>query len=54
MLVSSQNTVVVVSGEPARVDFFACKGLDINEGFKVLSGAVGVIHSEWSGSSEFD
>ncbi|EKM58052.1 uncharacterized protein PHACADRAFT_90797 [Phanerochaete carnosa HHB-10118-sp] len=35
-----QNTVVVVSQEYARADFFACKGLDIHEGFKVLSGAI--------------
>lgn len=35
-----QNTVIAVSGEPGRKDFFSCKGLDINEGFKVLSGAV--------------
>ncbi|KAJ3540854.1 hypothetical protein NM688_g6168 [Phlebia brevispora] len=35
-----QNTVVVVSGESGRNDFFSCRGLDINEGFKVLSGAI--------------
>lgn len=35
-----RNRVVVVSGELARKDFFSCKGLDINEGFKVLSGAL--------------
>lgn len=35
-----QNTVIAVSGEPARRDFFTCKGFDLNEGFKVLSGAV--------------
>ncbi|KAI0090130.1 cytochrome P450 [Irpex rosettiformis] len=35
-----QNTVIAVSGELCRKDFFVCKGLDINEGFKVLSGAI--------------
>ncbi|KIP12107.1 hypothetical protein PHLGIDRAFT_82290 [Phlebiopsis gigantea 11061_1 CR5-6] len=35
-----RNTVVVVSGERARAEFFSSKGLDINEGFKVLSGAI--------------
>ncbi|KAI0346145.1 cytochrome P450 [Trametopsis cervina] len=35
-----RNTVIAVSGEPGRSDFFSCKGLDINEGFKVLSGAI--------------
>nr|BAL05100.1 cytochrome P450 [Phanerodontia chrysosporium] len=35
-----QHTVVVVSQEHARADFFACRGLDIHEGFKVLSGAI--------------
>lgn len=39
----SQNTVIAVSGEPGRRDFFTSKGLDINEGFKVLSGAVSTI-----------
>ncbi|GJE96552.1 cytochrome P450 [Phanerochaete sordida] len=35
-----QHTVVVLSREHARADFFACRGLDIHEGFKVLSGAI--------------
>jgi len=35
-----QNTVVVVSGETARQTFFTAKGLDLTEGFKILSGAV--------------
>jgi sterol 14-demethylase len=35
-----QNTVVVVSGESARQAFFTAKGLDLTEGFKILSGAV--------------
>ncbi|KAJ3491312.1 hypothetical protein NLI96_g817 [Meripilus lineatus] len=41
------NTVIAVSGEPARRDFFTCKGFDLNEGFKVLSGAarrISIIH----------
>lgn len=36
----TQNTVVVVSGESARQAFFTARGLDLTEGFKILSGAV--------------
>ena len=39
-----QNTVIVVSGESARQKFFTARGLDLNEGFKMLSGAVSLIH----------
>ncbi|KAI0687675.1 cytochrome P450 [Cytidiella melzeri] len=35
-----QNTVIAVSGERGRRDFFCSKSLDINEGFKILSGAI--------------
>lgn len=35
-----QNKVIVVSGESARQAFFTAKGLDLTEGFKILSGAV--------------
>lgn len=35
-----QNTVVVVSGESGRHGYFTAKGLDLTEGFKILSGAV--------------
>ena len=35
-----QNTVVVVSGESVRHGYFTAKGLDLTEGFKILSGAV--------------
>jgi hypothetical protein len=35
-----QNTVVVVSGAGGRQAFFSAKGLDLTEGFKILSGAV--------------
>ncbi|KAI0918650.1 hypothetical protein AcV5_002581 [Taiwanofungus camphoratus] len=35
-----RNTVIVMSGEPARRDFFLSKSLDLNAGFKVLSGAI--------------
>lgn len=35
-----QNTVIVVSGESGRQVFFSAKGLDLTEGFKILSGAV--------------
>ncbi|OBZ67988.1 Lanosterol 14-alpha demethylase [Grifola frondosa] len=34
------NTVVVLSGESARRDFFQSKQLDLNAGFKFLSGAI--------------
>ena len=30
----------MVSGESARETFFTAKGLDLTEGFKILSGAV--------------
>lgn len=35
-----QNKVIVVSGESARQAVFNAKGLDLTEGFKILSGAV--------------
>jgi hypothetical protein len=35
-----QNTVMVVSGESGRQAFFSAKGLNLTEGFKILSGAV--------------
>ncbi|KAI0052139.1 cytochrome P450 [Auriscalpium vulgare] len=35
-----RNNVVVVSGEQGRKDFFNAKGLDLQEGFRVLSGAL--------------
>ncbi|KIP12131.1 hypothetical protein PHLGIDRAFT_62450 [Phlebiopsis gigantea 11061_1 CR5-6] len=35
-----RDTVIVVSGERARTEFLTSKYLDINEGFKVLSGAI--------------
>ncbi|KAI0078353.1 cytochrome P450 [Panus rudis PR-1116 ss-1] len=33
-------TVIAVSGDVGRREFFTSKGLDINEGFKFLSGAI--------------
>ena len=41
---SLQHTVIVVSGENARQKFFTTKGLDLTEGFKILSGAVSIIY----------
>lgn len=38
-----QNQVIVVSGERARETFFAARGLDLEQGFKILSGAVGIV-----------
>ncbi|KZT25713.1 cytochrome P450 [Neolentinus lepideus HHB14362 ss-1] len=35
-----RHTVVAVSGEAGRKVFLTSKGLDLNEGFKVLSGAI--------------
>ncbi|KAL9710334.1 hypothetical protein Ac2012v2_006633 [Leucoagaricus gongylophorus] len=35
-----RNTVIVVSGESGRQVFFSAKGLDLTEGFKILSGAI--------------
>ncbi|OCH86812.1 cytochrome P450 [Obba rivulosa] len=35
-----RNTVVVLSGESARREFFQAAGLDLTAGFKVLSGAI--------------
>ncbi|KAF9445805.1 cytochrome P450 [Macrolepiota fuliginosa MF-IS2] len=35
-----RNTVMVVSGESGRQAFFSAKGLDLTEGFKILSGAI--------------
>ncbi|KAI0298707.1 cytochrome P450 [Multifurca ochricompacta] len=39
-----RNNVVVISGEQGRKDFFNAKGLDLQEGFRVLSGALPLIH----------
>ncbi|KAI0252466.1 cytochrome P450 [Lactifluus subvellereus] len=39
-----QNNVVVVSGERGRRDFFSAKGLDLQEGFRILTGALPLIH----------
>ncbi|KAH9057069.1 cytochrome P450 [Lactarius deliciosus] len=44
-----RNNVVVVSGEQGRRDFFNAKGLDLQEGFAVLSGAVPIIHGVTTG-----
>ncbi|KJA23068.1 hypothetical protein HYPSUDRAFT_138141 [Hypholoma sublateritium FD-334 SS-4] len=38
-----KNTVIVVSGESARETFFTAKGLDLTEGFKILSGAIPMV-----------
>lgn len=38
-----QNNVVVVSGERGRRDFFSAKGLDLQEGFRILTGAVSIL-----------
>ncbi|KAF9467869.1 cytochrome P450 [Collybia nuda] len=38
-----RNTVVVVSGESARQAFFTARGLDLTEGFKILSGAIPMV-----------
>ncbi|THV04687.1 cytochrome P450, partial [Dendrothele bispora CBS 962.96] len=38
-----RNTVIVVSGKSARQSFFATKGLDLTEGFKMLSGAIPMV-----------
>ncbi|KAI0035483.1 cytochrome P450 [Vararia minispora EC-137] len=35
-----RNHVIVISGEQARGDFLNAKGLDLQEGFRVLSGAL--------------
>ncbi|KAF8737882.1 hypothetical protein AX14_012256 [Amanita brunnescens Koide BX004] len=37
------NTVVVVSGESGRHGYFTAKGLDLTEGFKILSGAIPMV-----------
>ncbi|KAM6503649.1 Cytochrome P450 [Amanita muscaria] len=37
------NTVIVVSGEESRKAFFTAKGLDLTEGFKILSGAIPMV-----------
>jgi sterol 14-demethylase len=42
-----QNKVIVVSGENARQIFFTAKGLDLTEGFKILSGAVSTFHNSF-------
>ncbi|KAG5654445.1 hypothetical protein H0H81_002635 [Sphagnurus paluster] len=38
-----RNKVIVVSGESARQTFFTAKGLDLTEGFKILSGAIPMV-----------
>ncbi|KIJ99908.1 hypothetical protein K443DRAFT_155252 [Laccaria amethystina LaAM-08-1] len=38
-----QNKVIVVSGESARQAFFNARGLDLTEGFKILSGAIPMV-----------
>ncbi|KAG5643635.1 hypothetical protein DXG03_000561 [Asterophora parasitica] len=38
-----RNQVIVVSGESAREAFFTAKGLDLTEGFKILSGAIPMV-----------
>ena len=35
--------MVVVSGERGRKDFFNAKGLDLQEGFRILSGVVSIL-----------
>lgn len=44
-----RNDVVVVSGEQGRKDFFNAKGIDLQEGFRVLSGALPLIHGVTAG-----
>ncbi|KAH8987858.1 cytochrome P450 [Lactarius akahatsu] len=44
-----RNNVVVVSGEQGRRDFFNAKGLDLQEGFVILSGALPIIHGVTTG-----
>ncbi|KAI9438629.1 cytochrome P450 [Lactarius indigo] len=43
------NNVVVVSGEQGRKNFFNAKGLDLQEGFLILSGALPIIHGVTTG-----
>ncbi|KAK0203550.1 cytochrome P450 [Desarmillaria ectypa] len=38
-----RNTVVIVSGESARHEFFTAKHFDLTEGFKILSGAIPMV-----------
>ncbi|KAF8155617.1 cytochrome P450 [Crassisporium funariophilum] len=38
-----RNQVIVVAGESARQTFFTAKGLDLTEGFKILSGAIPMV-----------
>ncbi|EDR08032.1 uncharacterized protein LACBIDRAFT_297641 [Laccaria bicolor S238N-H82] len=38
-----RNKVIVVSGESARQAVFNAKGLDLTEGFKILSGAIPMV-----------
>ncbi|KDQ58614.1 hypothetical protein JAAARDRAFT_155168 [Jaapia argillacea MUCL 33604] len=38
-----RNTVIAVSGEASRRTFLTSKGLDLNEGFKYLSGSIPVV-----------
>ncbi|KAK0434277.1 cytochrome P450 [Desarmillaria tabescens] len=37
------NTVIIVSGESARQEFFTAKNFDLTEGFKILSGAIPMV-----------
>ncbi|KAF8992218.1 cytochrome P450 [Cyathus striatus] len=39
-----RNKVIVVSGKGAHEAFFTAKGLDLTEGFKILSGAIPMVH----------
>ncbi|KAJ6473585.1 cytochrome P450 [Mycena vitilis] len=43
------NTVIVLSGASARKAFFAAKGFDLTEGFKMLSGAIPMVRGVTSG-----
>ncbi|KAJ7126062.1 cytochrome P450 [Mycena epipterygia] len=43
------NTVIVLSGAPARKTFFYAKGFDLTEGFKILSGAIPMVRGVTSG-----
>ncbi|KAJ7167321.1 cytochrome P450 [Mycena crocata] len=43
------NTVVVLSGAPARQAFFNAKGFDLTEGFRILSGAIPMVRGVTSG-----
>ncbi|KAF8260831.1 cytochrome P450 [Lactarius quietus] len=44
-----RNNVVVVSGEQGRKDFFNAKGMDLHEGFMILTGGLPLIHGVTTG-----